>query len=285
MPSPVPPPVVLTVAGSDNSAGAGAQADLKTFTAHGHYGLTAVTCVVAEVPGRVGAVLPVPEPVVREQIDLLFDAFPIAALKTGMLFSRSLIEAVADRLAARRIGSPEGPPLVVDPVMVATSGDPLLQPDAIETYRARLFPLAALITPNLDEARVLLGHPVAGREAMASAALELRERCGTAVLLKGGHFGGPEALDLLADREGRLHRFAGPYYEGVETHGTGCTYSAAITAGLALGLEPVEAVARAKRFVSDAIRDSFAWTHGGRRTCALNHALPAPGTDAFGRRL
>ena len=149
--NPPSPPVALTVAGSDNSAGAGIQADLKTFTAHGVYGLTAVTCVVAEVPGHVAAVQAMSPEIVQQQIELSLDAFPVAAMKTGMLWSRAIIDVLT------QLGRPL-PPLVVDPVMVASSGDRLLEPDAVAAYRERLFPLAALVTPNLDEARVLLGR-------------------------------------------------------------------------------------------------------------------------------
>ena len=141
----------LTIAGSDNSAGAGAQADLKTFSAHGVYGLTAITCVVAEAPGKVSAVQPVDLPIIAEQIRLSFAAFPVGAVKTGMLFSRPIMETVCDALVGKAI------PLVVDPVMIATSGDPLVQPDAVSFYREQLLPRATLVTPNLDEAGVLLG--------------------------------------------------------------------------------------------------------------------------------
>src|ERR1051325_4072531 len=161
-------PVIMTIAGSDNSAGAGAQADLKTMSALGVYGVTAITCVVAEVPGKVSAIQPVDPAIVAEQIRLLFAAYPIAALKTGMLYSREIIETVCAVLEEQfKI------PLVVDPVMVATSGDLLLQPDAIALYSERLFPLASLITPNLDEVRPLLGRPVTSLEEMRRAGEEL----------------------------------------------------------------------------------------------------------------
>ena len=272
-------PVALTIAGSDNSAGAGIQADLKTFTALGAYGLTAVTCVVAEVPGRVSAVMPVTPEVVREQIALLFDAFPVGAVKTGMLYSTELIETVATALAEAGVGRGAGVPLVVDPVMVATSGDPLLQPDAVEAYRLRLFPMATLLTPNLDEARVLLGRPISSRDAMEGAATELARSTGASVLLKGGHLGGPEASDLLVDR-GEVHRFEGAFYAEVSTHGTGCTFSAAITAGLAAGLGLAEAVGRAKTFVGESIRTSCRWERPGGPTWALNHGKLGGGTGA-----
>jgi hydroxymethylpyrimidine/phosphomethylpyrimidine kinase len=150
-------PVVMTIAGSDNSAGAGAQADLKTMSALGVYGVTAITCVVAEVPGKVSAIQAVEPRIVAEQIRLLFEAFPIAAVKTGMLYSREIIATVCDTLEECFARGGPRPFLVVDPVMVATSGEPLLRNDAVALYRERLFPLAGIITPNLDEVRTLLG--------------------------------------------------------------------------------------------------------------------------------
>lgn len=256
-----PPPVALTIAGSDNSAGAGAQADLKTFTAHGVYGLTAITCVVAEVPGRVSAIQAVEIEVVRQQIELSLGAYPVAAAKTGMLHSRGVIELVADLFAGSKT------PLVVDPVMVASSGDPLLEPDAVQAYRERLFPLAALVTPNLDEACALLGRPIGNVREMEAAGLELARRYGAAFLMKGGHLGGEEAIDLLCFADGRTADFRAPFTRGVSTHGTGCTYSAAITAGLASGLELEGAAVQAKRYVTEAVAGFFRWG----RTDALNH--------------
>ena len=170
------PPVALTVAGSDNSAGAGIQADLKTFTALGVYGLTAVTCVVAEVPGCVAAIQAVEPEIVRRQIELCLDAFPVAAMKTGMLYSRAVIEALSDLNRSL-------PPLVVDPVMVASSGDSLLEPAAVAIYQERLFPLATLVTPNLDETRVLLGRSLNGIPEMRIGGAELSTRYGTAFLI------------------------------------------------------------------------------------------------------
>lgn len=256
------PPVVLTIAGSDNSAGAGAQADLKTFTALGTYGLTALTCVVAEVPGRVAAIQSLEPAIVREQIRLSLDAFPVAAVKTGMLHSREIIEVVCDIFEQEEIQRP----LVVDPVMVATSGDRLLQPDAIALYEARLFPLATLVTPNLDEAAALLGRPVPTVEAMRAAGRELVSRHGVPFLLKGGHLRGEVALDLLF-AGGEEIEFAAEYIPGVSTHGTGCTYAAAIAARLAHGDPLRAAVEAAKRYVTAAIRHCHRWPG----VEALNH--------------
>jgi hydroxymethylpyrimidine/phosphomethylpyrimidine kinase len=263
-------PVILSIAGSDNSAGAGAQADLKTMSALGTYGVTAITCVVAEVPGKVSAIQPIDPPIVAEQIRLLFDAFPIAAVKTGMLHSRAIIAAVTDALHASVATSARRPPLVVDPVMIASSGDPLLQADAIALYRERLFPLATLITPNLDETAALLGRPVTSLDEMRRAGAELTARHGTAFLLKGGHLRGPTATDLLFTG-GEVLEFSAPFVPGVSTHGTGCTYSAAITAGLGKGLALPDAVAAAKRYVTAAVAHFLRWEKDGRTTDALHH--------------
>jgi len=259
-------PVALSIAGSDNSAGAGAQADLKTFTALGVYGLTAITCVVAEVPGCVSAIASVPPEVVAEQIRLSLSAYPVGAVKTGMLHSRATIEAVCDVLENAR------PQLVVDPVMIATSGASLLEPEGIDAYRNRLFPLATLVTPNLDEARVLWGHPVANLPEMREAGRALCDRFGCAFLLKGGHLKG-EAVDLLVTPDGAMTDFTTPRVPGVSTHGTGCTLSAAIAAGLAKGMPLAEAIACAKRFVTRAIAEHYAWIGARGEIHALNHSV------------
>jgi hydroxymethylpyrimidine/phosphomethylpyrimidine kinase len=255
-------PVALTIAGSDSSAGAGIQADLKTFSALGVYGLTAVTCVVAETPGHVSKIEPVSAELVRDQIDVLLRSFPVAAIKTGLLFSASLIAEIACVLRAHR-----STPLVIDPVMVATSGDPLLQDDAIQTYERDLFPLAALLTPNLGEAGRLIGKRITDLAAMREAGKVLVEKYGVPVLLKGGHLAGNDAIDLLF-QEGNVIEFSAPFSRGIATHGTGCTYSAAITAGLAGGLSLEEAIRRAKKFATAAIAQHYAWG----AVHALNHS-------------
>ena len=257
-------PVALSIAGSDSSAGAGIQADLKTFHALGIYGLSAVTCVVAETPGKVSRIEPVSPDMVREQIRVLTQNFPIAAIKTGLLYSAEIISAVAKAIVdlARDV------PLVVDPVITATGGDPLLESDAIAIYERELFPLATLITPNLDEATQLLGRKIMDREAMQSAGQELARKFKSAVLLKGGHLSGDNAVDLLfADDD--VAEFSAPFVREVATHGTGCTYSAAIAAGLARGLSLNESVARAKKFVTACIENHFRWS----AIDALNHKL------------
>ncbi len=263
-------PVILTIAGSDNSAGAGAQADLKTISALGAYGLTAITCVVAEAPGKVGAIQAIEPAIVAEQIRLSFAAFPIAALKTGMLHSREIIAVVCDTLEECFAKCEARPPLAVDPVMVATSGDALLQQDAVALYRERLFPMATVVTPNLDEVRTLLGRTVTSVAEMRVAGAELAAHYGTSFLIKGGHLRESVATDLLCGRDG-IEEFTAPFIEGVSTHGTGCTYSAAIAAGLGKGLPLREAVAEAKAFVTRAVTQFLRWERGGQRTDALHH--------------
>ena len=247
-------PVALTIAGSDSSAGAGIQADLKTFNALGVYGLNAITCVVAETPGKVSRIEAVSTEVVREQIRVLATNFPIAAMKTGLLFSAAIISAAARSVLdlRRKI------PLVVDPVITATGGDPLLEKGAIAAYESKLFPIASLITPNLDEASQLLGSEIKDRQSMERAGRELRRKFKTAILLKGGHLPGKDAFDLLF-ADGRVIEFAAPFVRDVATHGTGCTYSAAITAGLAKGLPLTDAIGDAKKFVTKAIRNHYRW--------------------------
>lgn len=252
-------PVVLTIAGSDNSAGAGLQADARTITALGGHALTAVTCVVAEVPGRVSMIQPVRPAVVAEQIRLSFEAFPVAAVKTGMLYSPAIVEAVIAALVAAGIGKEGAPPLVVDPVMVASSGDLLLRRAAISGYRRRLFPLATLVTPNLSELEVLAGRRVRNRREMEVAGTRLAGEFGVAFLLKGGHLRGREAVDVLAEPGGRLVSFVVPHIPGADPHGTGCTYSAAIAAGLAHGADLEKAIDDAKRFITRSIELRYRW--------------------------
>jgi hydroxymethylpyrimidine/phosphomethylpyrimidine kinase len=268
-PSAATVPVALTIAGSDSSAGAGVQADLKTFSALGVYGLTAVSCVVAEIPGKVSRIEPVSPALVREQINVLAETFPIAAIKTGLLYSREIIKAVARAIVDFKR---DRIPLIVDPVMVATSGDRLLEPPAVEAYETELFPLAALITPNLDEAAWLLETKIKDRQSMEKAVRELAKKYRVSVLLKGGHLTGRAAVDLLFAGN-KLTEFSAPFVRGVATHGTGCTYSAAITAGLASGLSLEDAICRAKKFVTQSIRGRFRWAlRSGKTLDALNHS-------------
>lgn len=266
-------PVALSIAGSDNSAGAGIQADLKTMSALGVYGLTAVTCVVAEVPGKVSAIQAIEPRIVAEQIRLLFEAFPVGAIKTGMLYSSEIIEAVAATLAECIAKCDRRPPIVVDPVMVATSGDALLKDDAVTLYQKLLFPMATLVTPNLDEVRTLLGKSVQNYDEMCDAAHELASTFSTNFLVKGGHLREASAVDLLI-QDHKISEFRAPYVEGVSTHGTGCTYSAAIAAYLAIGMPLTAAVANAKRHVTAAITDFLRWERNGQHTDALHHFAP-----------
>jgi hydroxymethylpyrimidine/phosphomethylpyrimidine kinase len=262
-------PIALSVAGSDCSAGAGIQADLKTFTAFGVYGLTAVTCVVAEVPRKVSRIEPVTTTMVREQIEVLLKNFRVGAIKTGLLGSADIVSIVAQ--AIRDASKAQPIPLVVDPVMIATSGYNMLGPGAVESYKDELFPLATVITPNLDEAAALLEITVKNRKQMEQAAKALAKKYRTSILLKGGHLRGDKAIDLLF-HNGDLTEFPAPFLRNIETHGTGCTYSAAITAGLASGLSLRQAVKRGKKFVTESINQHFRWTSkSGGILDALRH--------------
>jgi hydroxymethylpyrimidine/phosphomethylpyrimidine kinase len=266
-------PVALTIAGSDSSAGAGVQADLKTFSALGVYGLTAITCVVAETPGKVSRIEPLNAEIVREQLAVLFRNFPIAAAKTGLLFSAEIVESVARALVDLSANCAKRLPLVIDPVTVATSGDLLLRPDAIALYESELFPLAALLTPNLNEAAKLVGEPIRDLKAMRKAGRKMQKKYGVSILLKGGHLTGNDAVDLLFAGD-KISEFSAPFVREVATHGTGCTYSAAITAGLASGLSLESAIRRAKKFVTASIARRFRWTSSsGKQLDALNHSL------------
>lgn len=244
-------PVALTIAGSDSGGGAGIQADLKTFAAFGVHGTSVLTCLTAQSPRGVRGVQPVSPRLVRLQFEAVWEELAPQAVKTGMLYSAAIVRAVCGALEEARCRN-----LVVDPVMIATSGARLLRDDAQRVLCSRLLPLARVVTPNLDEAQVLLGHSIRSVDALGAAALELSARYGCAFLLKGGHLrGATHATDALAS-EGRLRWYRAPFVRGVSTHGTGCTYAAAMTAGLAAGASLEQAVAGAKRFVTRAIRHS-----------------------------
>jgi len=266
------PPVALSIAGSDCSAGAGIQADLKTFTAHGVYGLTAVTCIVAEVPGKVSRIEPVTARMVREQIEVLLKNFRVGAIKTGLLCSADIISAVAHAIQASVRKTPSRVPVVIDPVMIATSGARLLEFEAVESYKTKLFPLATLITPNLDEAALLLETTIKDRKQMENAAKSLAKKYRASILLKGGHLRGDKAIDLLF-HNGEVTEFSAPFVRGVATHGTGCTYSAAITAGLASGFPLEQAIRRAKGFVTHSITRHFRWKRDSTEIDAVNHSI------------
>jgi len=262
-PMQAPPPVALTLAGSDCSAGAGVQADLKTFQHFGVHGLTAVTCIVSETANVVRAVHPVPPEIVADQTSLLLESFPVAAIKTGMLFSAAHIEAVKATLARH-----PGIPLVIDPVMIASTGTPLIDPDAIAALKD-LLPLAALVTPNLPEAEALAGESIPDAEAVERVGRRLTEKFGVPFLLKGGHLDGPVCTDVLF-ADGKTHRFSGERFDLPGSHGTGCTFSAAIAANLALGHDLAEAVGRAKLYLIRTLADSYVFESAGRESV---HAL------------
>jgi hydroxymethylpyrimidine/phosphomethylpyrimidine kinase len=240
----------MTIAGSDSGGGAGIQADLKTFAAHGVYGTSVLTAVTAQNTVEVLAIAEVPEEVITLEIDGVMGDIGTDAAKTGMLSSPSIIETVADRIEAWGITN-----LVVDPVMVAKSGDRLLQANAVATLRARLLPLARVVTPNIPEAEVLADMTIDSEEAMREAARRIHAHGPSIVVVKGGHSEGAPS-DLVFDGAA-IVVLDGERIETRNTHGTGCTFSAAITANLALGLEPLEAIERAKLFITEALRNSY----------------------------
>jgi hydroxymethylpyrimidine/phosphomethylpyrimidine kinase len=239
--------IALTIAGSDSGGGAGIQADLKTFQQFGVFGTSVIVAVTAQNTRGVRAVHAVPEAMVAAQIDALAEDLPPAALKTGMLADAALV-----RLVAHAVRRHAWTPLVVDPVMVSTSGDRLLAGDAEAVLRDELLPLATVVTPNLDEAEILTGFPVRDVPAMEAAGRALLALGAGAALIKGGHMSGDELTDLLVTPAG-IHRYDRPRVHTTSTHGTGCTLSAAITAGLALGRPLEQAVAGALDFVARAI--------------------------------
>ncbi|RTG97162.1 bifunctional hydroxymethylpyrimidine kinase/phosphomethylpyrimidine kinase [Thermus scotoductus] len=248
--------VALTIAGSDSGGGAGVQADLKTFFRFGVYGASALTLVTAQNTLGVQRVHLLPPELVYAQIQSVAEDLPVHAAKTGALGSGEIVAAVAEAVA--RFGLR---PLVVDPVMVAKGGDPLLAEEAVAALKKRLFPLADLITPNRLEAEALLGRPIRTLEEAKEAAQALLALGPKAVLLKGGHLEGEEAVDLLATREG-VQAYAAPRVATRNTHGTGCTLSAAIAALLALGKPLAEAVAEAKAYLTRALKTAPPLGHG-----------------------
>jgi hydroxymethylpyrimidine/phosphomethylpyrimidine kinase len=242
---------VLTIAGSDSGGGAGIQADLKTFSALGVYGCSVITALTAQNTRAVTAIHDVPPEFVTAQLDAVFDDIEIAAVKIGMLSHPAVITAVADGL--ERHGARN---IVLDPVMVAKSGDRLLREDAVSALKERLLPLAMLITPNLPEAGVLLDlEPAQDEPGMIQMAEALRALGPQAVLVKGGHLEGPESIDVLEDG-GEPQVLIAPRIATSNTHGTGCTLSSAIAALLARGHELHEAVRAAKAYLTDALRAS-----------------------------
>ena len=242
------PPIALTVAGSDSGGGAGIQADLKTFAALGVYGASAITAITAQNTRAVTAVHPVPIDIVAAQLDAVFDDLAVAAVKIGMLGGPDVIAAVADSLAGR------GVPVVLDPVMVAKSGAALLPDAAVAKLRARLLPLADVLTPNLPEAaRLLETSEAASEEEMLAQGQALLALGASAVLMKGGHGRGASCIDLLVTGDGQTLRLEAPRRDTRNTHGTGCTLSSAIAAGLAKGQALPAAVRDAHGYLQGAI--------------------------------
>lgn len=244
-------PIALTIAGSDSGGGAGIQADLKVFGSLGVHGTSAITCVTAQNPKRVLGIEACKPVMVRRQMEAVYEELPPAAVKTGMLYSAGIVRAVADFLARRR-----EVPLVVDPVMIATSGARLLESSAIRLLKTRLLPLATVVTPNLDEAALLTGKNLKSIEDLRLAARQIQRQFGCAVLVKGGHLkGATQAADIFFDGNDEL-LLSAPFMKGMRTHGTGCTYSAAIAAFLSKGEKLPDAVAHAKEYITQAIRQS-----------------------------
>jgi hydroxymethylpyrimidine/phosphomethylpyrimidine kinase len=253
---------ILSIAGSDSGGGAGIQADIKTVTALGGYAMTAITAVTVQDSTGVHGFHPVPPGIVAEQIRAVMADIGADAIKTGMLVSGACVEAVADALK-----SYAAVPLVVDTVMFAKDDTMLLDEAGIEAMKTRLFPLAALITPNAPEAARLAGIAVETADDLARAGIMLREIGARAVLIKGGHLAGVTVTDVLVDEAG-VHRFSGPRIENASTHGTGCTLASAIVMGLAQGSTLQDAIHRARAFVRKAIRTGLPF---GRGTGPLNH--------------
>ncbi len=249
-------PVALTIAGSDSGGGAGIQADLKTLAALGVHGASAIACLTAQNPKHVFRVEACSPKMLQSQIEAVFTELKPAAIKTGMLFSTQNISVVATFLGKEKSKN-KHLKLIIDPVMVSTSGARLLQPAAEKVLREKLLPLATLVTPNLDEAEILAEQTIRSPEDLRSAAYKIFARFGCAALVKGGHLKNcREAIDVFFDGETEL-LLSAPFIKGVSTHGTGCTYSAAICAALAQGHHLPHAVEIGKNFITDAIAESY----------------------------
>lgn len=242
------PPVALTIAGSDSGGGAGIQADLLTFQAFGVFGTSALTCLTAQSPRQVSGVVALDAAFVFQQISEVASFFSLRVVKTGMLFNQAIIGKVAQFLASN-----SELPTVVDPVMVAASGARLLETDAVEAIKEELLPLATVITPNLDEAEVLLGWRPEDYSQMQAAAVELATEYQTAVFLKGGHLLGDRVFDILREQDGRTTVFEVRKIEEINTHGSGCTIAAAIAAALACGKGLQSAVKAAHFYLQSGI--------------------------------
>ncbi|MGE5361160.1 MAG: bifunctional hydroxymethylpyrimidine kinase/phosphomethylpyrimidine kinase [Bacteroidales bacterium] len=255
----------LTIAGSDSGAGAGIQADLKTFAAHGVYGTCAITAITAQNTQGVTAVLALPADIVIAQVEAVASDIGVHAVKTGMLANAAIVEAVAATIAELEL-----PNVVVDPVMVAKGGDRLLEDEAVAAMKSELLRRALVVTPNSPEAEVLAGMPIASIDDAREAARRIHRLGPSAVIVKGGHLPGAMAIDLLYDGR-EFFELAGPWVQSTNTHGTGCTFAAALAANLAHGHRLRDAASRAKQYVSRAIETGFA-IGGGHGV--LDHLWP-----------
>ncbi len=264
-------PRVLSIAGSDSGGGAGIQADLKTFAALGCYGMTAITALTAQNTLGVRAIHAVPLAVLRDQIDAVVEDIGVDAVKIGMLHSAETVREVAAGLQRHNLRR-----VVLDPVMIATSGAVLIDTEAVDVLVRELFPLATVVTPNLDEAALLVGRPLESEADMESAAHQLLEMGARAVLLKGGHLAGETVSDLLLSREAPPLWLRGTRIASRNTHGTGCTLSSAIASYLALGSDLLQAVERSREFVRGALQ-AGAQVRTGAGSGPLNHGFaPQP---------
>ena len=258
-------PRVLSIAGSDSGGGAGIQADLKTFAALGCYGMTAITALTAQNTCGVRAIHGIPPQMLRDQIDAVIEDIGADAVKIGMLHAPAIVATVAEAIDRHALKN-----VVFDPVMVATSGAVLIEQDAMHALVRELFPRATLITPNLDEAALLVGRSLDSVEDMEQAALTLLEQGARAVLLKGGHLPGETVIDLLMTDTGEKFLLEAPRIHSANTHGTGCTLSSAIAAHLALGASLVDAVKNARIYVREALQ-AGAQVRTGKCGGPLNH--------------
>lgn len=250
-------PVALTIAGSDSGGNAGIQADLRSFAANGVHGTSAITCLTAQNPLSVSAVEAPSPSLVAAQISQVFDYYAPSAVKTGMLWSTEIVEAVADAL----VQHPETQ-IVVDPVMIASSGQALLSREAERLIRSRLLPLATLITPNLDEAAALLDRPIDNLSHMRPAAQELAQAYHANILLKGGHMEGNTLVDIIATTDGELFERPQARINSIDTHGSGCTLSAASAAWLAKGATPLAAIDHGLHYLRAGMEQPLKMTKG-----------------------
>ena len=237
------PEIALTIAGSDSSAGAGVQADLKTFAAHKVYGICVITAITAQNTTKVFKIFKIPMDMIEAQLDALLEDFSIGAIKTGMLPSAEIIALVADKIKGLNV------PIVVDPIIKAGVGRDLIEKEAINELVSRLFPMATLVTPNIFEAESFSGVKVKSESYLKSCAQKLMEKGVKAVLIKGGHLNAPEVVDFLFLKNGKQKVFRKPRVQGETRHGTGCVLSAAITANLANKMDLIEAVDRAEKYI------------------------------------